>query len=237
MNKPNEAAATEDFEFAALSEAENYRRAIVAEFAPFLKGSILEIGAGIGQISEAMLHLPDVRELVGVEPDDRFQKGFRQRLPHIRLVEGTVADLAPGESFNGAVMVNVLEHIEHDLDELVRLHAILKPSGGYLCLLVPARQELYSDLDAHFGHFRRYSRTNLREKLLAAGFTIRRVDYFNFIGYFAWLVRYRMMRGMSFDINQVRLFDRRLLPVGHWIESNIVRPPLGQSVIAVAQAL
>ncbi len=237
MNKPNEAAATEDFEFAALSEAENYRRAIVAEFAPFLKGRVLEIGAGIGQISEAMLNLPDVRELIGVEPDERFQKGFRLRLPNTRLVEGTVADLAEGETFDGAVMVNVLEHIEHDLEELTRLHGILKPSGGYLCLLVPARKELYSDLDAHFGHFRRYSRSDMRDKLVAAGFTVRRVDYFNFIGYFAWLIRFRLMRGMSFDIKQVRLFDRRLLPVGHWIESRIVRPPLGQSVIAVAQAL
>lgn len=237
MNKPNEAAATEDFEFAALSEAENYRRAIVTEFAPFLKDRILEIGAGIGQISQAILQLPDVRELVGVEPDVRFQQAFRQRLPDVRLVEGTVADMPQGETFDGAVMVNVLEHIEHDLDELVRLHGILKPSGGHICLLVPARQELYSDLDAHFGHFRRYSRTDLREKLLAAGFSIRRVDYFNFIGYFAWLVRFRLMRGMSFDINQVRLFDRRLLPVGHWIESNIVRPPIGQSVIAVARAV
>jgi len=237
MNKPNEAAATEDFEFAALSEAENYRRAIVSEFAPFLKNRILEIGTGIGQISEAILHLPNVRELVGVEPDKRFQQGFRQRLPKVRLVEGTVADLTSDEAYDGAVMVNVLEHIEHDFDELVRLHGILKPSGGYLCLLVPARQELYSDLDAHFGHFRRYSRTNLQDKLLAAGFTIRRVNYFNFIGYFAWLVRFRLMRSMSFDINQVRLFDRRILPIGHWIESSIVRPPIGQSLIAVAQAI
>lgn len=237
MTQPNQAASTEDFEFAALSEAENYRRAIVSEFAPFLKGRILEIGAGIGQISETILQLPDVRELVAVEPDERFQQGFRQRLPETRLVEGTVADLIQGETFDGAVMVNVLEHIEHDLDELARLHGILKPSRGHICLLVPARQELYSDLDAHFGHFRRYSRTNLRDKLVAAGFTIRRIDYFNFIGYFAWLVRFRLMRGMSFNINQVRLFDRRLLPIGHWFESNIVRPPIGQSVIAVAQAL
>jgi SAM-dependent methyltransferase len=237
MTQPNQAASTEDFEFAALSEAENYRRAIVSEFSPFLKGRLLEIGAGIGQISEAILQLPNVRELVGVEPDERFQQGFRQRLPEVRLVEGTTADLSKDETFDSAIMVNVLEHIEHDLDELVRLHGILKPTGGHLCILVPAREELYSDLDAHFGHFRRYSRTNLRKKLVAAGFTIRRVDYFNFIGYFAWLLRFRLMRGMSFDINQVRLFDRRLLPIGHWLESNIVRPPVGQSVIAVAQAL
>jgi len=237
MKNPNEAASTEDFEFAALSEAENYRRAIVTEFAPFLKGRVLEIGAGIGQISQAILQMPEVKELVGVEPDQRFQQGFRQRLPAVRLVEGTAADLDPSESFDGAVMVNVLEHIEHDQEELARLHAILKPSGGHLCILVPARQELYSNLDAHFGHFRRYTRTTLRSKLDAAGFKIHRVDYFNFIGYFAWLLRFRLMGGMSFDINQVRLFDRRILPVGHWFESRIARPPLGQSVIAVAQAL
>jgi SAM-dependent methyltransferase len=236
MNKPNEAASTEDFEFAALSEAVNYRRAIVSEFAPFLNGRILEIGAGIGQISEAILNLPGVSELVGVEPDLRFQKGFRERLPHIRLVEGTAAELDEGETFNGAVMVNVLEHIEQDRAELVRLHGILKPSGGNLCILVPARQELYSDLDAHFGHFRRYNRTDLREKLHAAGFEILKLHYYNFAGYFAWLLRFRLLHGMSFDVGQVRLFDRRIFPCGHWIESRIVRPPIGQSVIAIAQA-
>ncbi len=32
MSQPNAIAATEDFEFAALSEAKNYRRSIVTEF-------------------------------------------------------------------------------------------------------------------------------------------------------------------------------------------------------------
>jgi SAM-dependent methyltransferase len=236
MNHPNQAATTEDFEFAALSEAVNYRRAIISEFAPFLKGRVLEIGAGIGQISEAILQLPQVRELVGVEPDQRFQQGFRQRLPEIRLVNGTAANLAAGETFNGAVMVNVLEHIEQDLAELVNLHNILKSTGGYLCLLIPARQEIYSDLDTHFGHFRRYNRTDLRRKLETAGFTIEKIFYFNFAGYFAWGLRFRLMRSMSFDINQVRLFDRRIFPVMRWLESRICRPPIGQSIIVIAKA-
>ena len=236
MKKPNEAATTDDFEFAALSEAVNYRRAIISEFAPFLKGSVLEIGAGIGQISEAILDLPLVRDLVGVEPEPRFQQAFRERLPDVTLVAGTAADLSNGATFDGTVMVNVLEHIEHDLAELVRLHAILKPSSGYLCLLVPARQEIYSDLDAHFGHFRRYSRYGLNTKLQTAGFEVCKLHYFNFVGYFAWLVRFRIMRGMSFDVGQVRLFDRRIFPCGHWLESRLIRPPIGQSLIAIAKA-
>ena len=67
MSQPNINAITEDFEFAALSEAKNYRKAIVKEFAPFLKGRVLEIGAGIGQTTEALLSLPNVEEIVGIE--------------------------------------------------------------------------------------------------------------------------------------------------------------------------
>ncbi len=237
MSQPNAIASTEDFEFAALSEAKNYRAAIVSEFAPYLTGRVLEVGAGIGQTSEAILSLPGITELVGVEPDENFQQGFRNRLPQTRLVAGTTADLLPGENYDGAVMVNVLEHIEDDLAELVRLHGILSPKKGHLCLLIPARQEIFSDLDTHFGHFRRYNRTGLREKLHSAGYQIKELSYFNFVGYFAWLMRFRLMKKMSFEIEQVRLFDRKIFPPCHWLESKICRPPIGQSVIAVAQAI
>ncbi len=237
MSQPNEIASTDDFEFAALSEAKNYRKAIVSEFAPFLKGRVLEIGAGIGQTTEALRNLPGVSEIVGIEPDARFQQEFRSRLPDVRLVEGTAANLAEGESFDGAVMVNVLEHIKSDVAELMRIHGILKPRAGYLCLLIPGRMEIYSKLDAHFGHFRRYSRSDVRIKLQSAGFTIKSLRYFNFVGYFAWLTRFKLMKKMSFDIDQMRFFDQRIFPPCHWIESRVMRPPIGQSVLAIAQAV
>lgn len=236
VNLPNAIAATEDFEFAALSEAVNYRAAIVHEFAPYLRGRVLEVGAGIGQTTEAMLALPGVEELVGVEPDTRFQNGFRERLPDVRLVAGTTANLNPGESFDAAVMVNVLEHIEHDVEELIRLRSILGERSGHLCILVPARQELYSKLDAHFGHFRRYDRPSLKSALQQAGFEIENLFYFNVVGYFAWGLRYTLLRGMSFDIQQVRLFDRKIFPWVHRIERGLMRPLFGQSLVVIARA-
>lgn len=236
MNMPNEAASTEDFEFAALSAAVNYRNAIISEFSSFLKGRILEIGAGIGQTSEAILALSSVTELVGLEPETRFHKDFKERLPNVRLLGGTTVNLDHTMPFDAAVMVNVLEHIEDDVDELKRLKSILSKNNGYLCILVPARQEIYSKLDSHFGHFRRYSRQEVRQKMENAGFQPIRVCYFNFIGYFAWALRFRIMGSMSFDVNQVRLFDKRIFPPAHWLESRLCRPPLGQSVLAIAKA-
>ncbi len=174
---------------------------------------------------------------MAIEPEEKFQKGFVDRLPHIRLIPGTTEDLEPDDEFDAAVLVNVLEHIENDREELARLREILLPRNGYVCLLVPARQEIYSKLDTHFGHFRRYGKPELKKKLLEAGFSIERISYFNLVGYFAWAARFRIMGSMSFDIDQVRLFDRKIFPAAHWLESRICRPPIGQSVIAIAKAV
>lgn len=237
MKPPNANATTEDFEFAALSEAVNYRKAILTEFSECLTGEVLEIGAGIGQISEGILALPSVSKLVAIEPDAGFRVGFRERLPHIRLIEGTTADLPAGESFDSAIMVNVLEHIEHDEAELITIRQILKPGDGRICILVPARQEIFSKLDSHFGHFRRYDKPMLRGKLERSGFQVEKLHYFNLVGYFAWAIRYKLLQGMDFDIRQVRFFDRMIFPPTNRIETLCMRPPIGQSLIAVARAV
>jgi SAM-dependent methyltransferase len=236
MSEPNAIAATDDFEFAALSEAKNYRAAIIREFEIYLQGDVLEIGAGIGQISEAMLELPRVSSLTALEPATNFHDAFQKRLPNTVLIKGIINDLPEGSAYNAAVMVNVLEHIENDADELIAIHKILKEKSGHLCILVPARQEIFSKLDSHFGHYRRYDKPNLHNKLNQAGFEIVKLHYFNMVGYFAWGLRYKLMRGMDFDINQVRLFDRVIFPPTNHIEVNFCRPPIGQSLIAIAKA-
>jgi SAM-dependent methyltransferase len=236
MSEPNAIASTNDFEFAALSEAKNYRAAIIKEFEAYLRDDVLEIGAGIGQISEAMLELPRVTSLTALEPETNFHDAFQKRLPNTVLIKGTVADLPQGTAYNAAIMVNVLEHIENDTEELMAIQKILKEKSGHLCILVPARQEIFSKLDSHFGHYRRYNKPNLKTKLTQAGFEIVKLHYFNMVGYFAWALRYKLMQGMDFDINQVRLFDRVIFPIGHWLESKLLRPPIGQSLIAIAKA-
>src|SRR5579862_9491626 len=92
-DRPNASTNTEDFEFAALAEAKNYRRALITEFRTALKGEVIEVGAGIGQMTEHLLELPDVRRSLAVEPDAGFCAQYRTRLPGRELLEGTVAEL------------------------------------------------------------------------------------------------------------------------------------------------
>ena len=93
VERPNEAASTGDFEFAALNEACNYRSALIQEFAAFLRGKVIEVGAGIGQITTELDRLPDLESLVSIEPDPKFCREFRHRFPDKKLIEGTIADL------------------------------------------------------------------------------------------------------------------------------------------------
>lgn len=234
--KPNAIANTVDFEFAALNEARNYRAKLVEDFRPYLHGNVLEVGAGIGQITQALVALPSIRQLLSIEPYESFCEAFRARLPQARLLHGTVQNLDKDSNWDALVSINVLEHIEDDEQELAAYHGALKRQVGTLCLFVPARPELYAPIDRDFGHFRRYTKTELKSKLTRCGFRCLSIRYYNALGYFAWWVIFCMLKRRSFDAASVRLFDRFLFPIVHLLESRVCAPPFGQSLLVIAKA-
>jgi len=233
--KPNEAASSADFEFEALNEARNYRKALIKEFAPFLKGSVIEVGAGIGQITELLREQQLIDRLLCIEPCPEFCARFRSKHPQQSLIAGTIENVNE-KSWHAILSVNVLEHILEDTRELARYQRLLVKQNGHLCLFVPARPEIYAAIDRDFGHHRRYTSRDLGAKLTDAGFLIRKLKYFNSAGYFAWWFNFRLMRKRSFDARGVRFFDRTIFPFVHALEANICRPPFGQSLLAIATA-
>ncbi|HEX4086050.1 MAG TPA: class I SAM-dependent methyltransferase [Chthoniobacteraceae bacterium] len=236
MTAPNATATTEDFEFAALEQARNYRSAIVEEFGPMLRGNVLEIGAGIGQMTTVFRQLPGVSRLLSVEPDPAFARKFRETHPAAELIEGTIEQTPAGIAWDGVVSINVLEHIHGDEAELARYAAALRARHGALCLLVPARPEIYAPIDKDFGHFRRYTLPELRGKLGRAGFQVERLHYYNWVGYFAWWFNFCLLKRRSFTVAKVVAYDRAIFPLVHAMESKFMRPPFGQSLLAVARA-
>jgi SAM-dependent methyltransferase len=232
-----QAADSEQFEFAALSQAANYRRALAREFARTIQGRVIEIGAGIGQVTELLAAAPGVEYLLAVEPDAGFCRRLRANLPNQPLVEGTIADVEVGTGWNAIVSVNVLEHIREDAAELRRYHQLLQSRQGMINLFVPARPEIYAPMDRDFGHFRRYTKPQLKRTLEGAGFQIVRLRYYNCVGYFAWWATFCLLKRRKFNVASVRLFDRAIFPCVYWLESRIMAPPFGQSLLAVAKAL
>ena len=219
-----------EFEFAALAEARNYRREILSVFQPFVQGDVLEVGCGIGQFAQDVHRAVPGARVTGLEPDPAFHEAFRRENPDLTLLSGTAQQLTT--VWDGIICVNVLEHIKDDLGELQTYFRLLRP-GGHLCLFVPARQEIYAPLDAKFGHFRRYARPRLQGQLETAGFKIVHLEYFNPIGYLAWFFACKLGRRQKFSFRSMRLFDRWVLPVSLGL-GRLTNNPIGQSLIAVA---
>jgi hypothetical protein len=233
---PNKTAVTADFEFAALREARNYRRALRCSFGPYLRGQVLEIGAGIGQMTREFQSLTGLTRVVAVEPELKFVERLRAALPDHSVVHGIARDVQPQTGWDGIVSINVLEHIEDDRSELAQYRQLLAANRGHLCLFVPARPELYAPLDRDFGHFRRYTRPELRAKLAQAGFKVEWLRYYNLPGYFAWWFSFRLLGQRKFGAASVRFYDRVIFPLAFWCESRLCAPPFGQSLMAVARA-
>jgi SAM-dependent methyltransferase len=233
---PNALTLSEDFEFGALSLADNYRKALLREFSAPLHGNVLEVGAGIGQITEALLKKHYIQRLVSIEPHLNFYQQLLAKFPGHTIIHGTFQDAKEGDDWDAILSINVLEHIEDDERELKNYFHCLAKNIGTLCLFVPARPEIYSQIDRDFGHFRRYTRPELRAKLERAGFQILRLRYYNIAGYFAWWLNFCLLKKRHFNAGSVRFFDHLIFPWVHKFESRVCPPPVGQSLLVEARA-
>ena len=137
-------------------------------------------------------------------------------------------------SFQTVIGINVLEHVEDDKKALFHLGNVLKPSGRLL-LLVPAKKWAYTDLDRQLGHFRRYEKKELGEKLVKASFHIEKLYFFNIVGLMSWIIRDKIQRSGGLRPYQISSFDS-IVPILKRVESK-VRMPVGISLIAIAQKI
>src|SRR2546423_3567838 len=163
-----------------LWELENLRDAqrlgdfMFAQFAPFVAGHVVEIGAGIGTFSERMLASGAERMLL-IEPEetcaDRLAQAFANetRVEIARqTVPGSPALAAWKDSADFVLAQNVVEHIGDDAAAIAGMGEALRP-GGRLTVVVPAHPKLYGGLDEAFGHYRRYTRERLHGLAATAG--------------------------------------------------------------------
>lgn len=221
--------------------AVNYRRWIHALFAPYVGKNIIEVGAGTGAFSHQLLQ-GDPESLVLIEPSEMFDRltaeiETSKTKTDITLFKGTfveyLADGGASKRPDTIVYINVLEHVEDDVAELERMHAVLQDKGR-ICIFVPAVPWLLSDFDRMIGHFRRYSRHELTSKTKKAGFKLSFIRGFDLPGIFPWLVKYRLLRSRSMEPSMVGIYDKFCVPPIRTIE-DIVHPAIGKNLIMVAE--
>lgn len=230
-------------ELEAMSEASNYHRWILTIFAPYLGRHLVEVGAGLGSFSELILSNHACETLSLVEPSgEMYQQLAARELrmpsgPRVDTYHANFPEAAPfitaKQSVDSVIYVNVLEHIADDEVELDAIHQALSDKGRVF-LFVPALRWLYGAFDERVGHVRRYTKSELEEKLRRAGFQIVFSGYFDLLGIAPWWIKYRLLKSATMEAGAVRFYDRYIVPATRRFES-VIQPPIGKNVIMVAE--
>lgn len=221
----------ERFDLDLLRGAVRYQRWLLSALGP-IRGDVLEIGAGSGNFTRWLA--PQADHVVALEPDAELAKrvidlGFG----NVDVVTSRLETMAPDRTFDAAVMINVLEHIEDDTAALAALRDRLRP-GGRAIVVVPAHQPLYGRLDERYHHIRRYSRRKAAAVFDRAGLAVESARYFNPLGAIGWLVFARWMASERLTPSSIWLTENIVVPLGKVLDAVRFRP-FGQSVVVLGR--
>lgn len=190
---------------------------------------VLEFGAGLGTLAKIW------SEQSGVAPE------CLEIDPVLREViesRGYVCYASTDEirkKYDLIYSSNVLEHIEDDVVALQTLHGLLK-DGGVLALYLPAFPCLYSSVDASIGHYRRYTKRELKQKLISAGFSLERLAYSDCVGFFAWLTT--KLGGSDRKLaseESLVFYDKYLFPISKMLDAFGLKHFFGKNLLAIAR--
>lgn len=220
-------------ELDVFAHACNWKNYVRSHLRPYVKGDVLEVGAGIGSNTKVYFDGRQSR-WVCLEPN----ASLAQRIPRSGPLErceifvGTLAEMPTDNRFDSIIYIDVLEHIDDHHREMALAADRLKP-GGYLSVLSPAHQWLYAPFDAAVGHRRRYSETDLRH-LTPPSIAVQKLLFLDSAGLLASLANRTVLKSASPSVRQIRIWDRLLVPVSRFTDP-IFAYTLGKSILAVWQ--
>jgi 2-polyprenyl-3-methyl-5-hydroxy-6-metoxy-1,4-benzoquinol methylase len=229
------APTTVEIQSRLAAHADNYCRWIYQQIAPYVGQRILDVGCAIGNITQ---YYVDRELVVGLDVVPEGLVVARERFAG-KNFEAHQLDVSSPDllrfrdrGLDTAVCLNVLEHVEDDVNALRNMRDTLE-AGAHICLLVPVNKWLYGPMDAIDHHYRRYTRTEMNAKLAEAELTVVHQNYFNMLGILAWWVQNQVIRKSMAAPAQYSLFDT-LVPLLSRIE-RMVPPPAGLSLVTICR--
>ena len=224
-------------ELAVFAQAHNWKRYWISQVAPFIKGDVLEVGAGIGS-NTARLRPLSTGQWLCLEPDERLLVELQGKVAPsasapIDVVCGTLSSLPEDKVFDTALYIDVLEHIPDDVSEIAAVAKQIR-SSGHIIVLSPAHQLLYSPFDRAIGHQRRYNRVSLL-RCTPPNVQPIRMSYLDSVGYCLSLVNRMVLHQSSPTLKQILFWDKYILPVSRFIDP-VLGFRVGKSILGVWQA-
>jgi SAM-dependent methyltransferase len=221
-------------ELELFSRARNWKAYYKGLIAVYLGREVLEVGAGIGATTQVLCN-GEQKRWVCLEPDPAMAERLATQISNAELPlccevrAGIVAELKAGELFDSIIYIDVLEHVENDRLEMEMACSHLKV-GGFLTVLSPAHQWLYTRFDKVIGHYRRYSK---RALLRAAPRELEciQLKYLDSVGAVASLGNKPVLQQDTPTRGQLAFWDKVMVPLSTTFD-RLSRYRVGKSILA-----
>lgn len=192
---------------------------------------ILDAGCGTGNVSSFL-----AEKGFNVTGCDYYEEAFNISWPGFKKVRGDVSNLPfKNNSFDVVGLFDVIEHLENDIKPLKEAARVIN-KDGIVAVTVPAKEELWSQIDESSFHKRRYSKKYLDQILYESGLKPLLIEYM----FMSLYLPMKSMRAKNIDPHdQFRISGlmNAFLKVVFNMEriiSRVFSLPSGTSLIAIA---
>ncbi|MAC45075.1 MAG: hypothetical protein CMJ00_02865 [Pelagibacteraceae bacterium] len=208
-----------------------WRKYIFFQIKKFIKGNVLEVGAGIGSFTNNYKNLPNKITLSEIDQENLslIKKKFKDA--NINFTGDLTKNIK--RNFDTIMYLNVLEHIEDDTKEINEAFQKLNP-GGFLVILVPAHNNLYSEFDKAIGHFRRYEIKYFRN-LKVNNSKLIKLNFLDSAGYFLYYINKIFFKKEVYPSKlKIYIWDKFFTPIT-FILDKILFYKFGKNILYVIQ--
>ena len=210
-----------------ISELKNYNSYTFKLIADSIKSKkVLDFGSGYGVFCNYLLNKNynvqgyEINELAIDESKSRGIEVF-SNLSEIKDKYETITSL------------NVLEHIEDD-EAVINVIKSLLTKNGTLVLYLPASKIAWSQMDEDVNHYRRYSKKELQQKLIKAGFEIEKIRFVDFIGWLVLLIFKLFRIKPKFNKRLLIFYDKVFFKTFKFLDV-IFKNVVGKNLLVVAR--
>jgi len=216
---------------------DKYTRYIFDTIKIFLGERILEIDAGIGNLTRFLLVNREL--VVSTDTSAKTLAYLTYHLPSSSIFkvlqcdisDQSIVDKLKPYQCDTAVLINVLEHVENDGNALSVIGDALVPHGKVI-IVVPAHAGLFTEFDRLRGYLRRYDQVSLSSLLESRGFSIEKIKNFNIIGMAGWWWDFKVLRKKGISKFQLGVYNQLI-----WFTRILDKlfPDHGLSLLVVAK--
>ena len=200
----------------------------------YLRGDILEVGAGCGSFTKNYLN-DNINTITLTELDNKnildLKKKFKKN-SKIRIEKKNINLIK--KKFDVIVYFHVLEHIKNDKSEIKEASKRLN-KNGFLIIMVPAHQKIYSNLDQAVGHFRRYEANFFKKNF--GPLRQLNIKFLDSMGYFLYYLNKNFFKKEIYPSKlKIFIWDKLFTPITIIVDF-LLRYKFGKCILTVYKKL